>query len=169
MPPEKWWGIDFGYDYNDIDSRTNICFTLTVTPLPPGSTACPNPGGSQTTSAVSAYDNKLHFAFFNVVLRPVKRVTTRFGYSISSTSGETLILGPINSPTGTLAFNYHKPYAGVEIKLTNYVAVKSIWNYHGYNEKSPADVFTSPVDAFGNLLGRDFRGNQFTTSVRFTF
>jgi hypothetical protein len=169
LMPDSWWGVDFGYDFNDIESRTNICFTLTTTPLPPGSGPCPITLPAQTTFAISTYDNTLHFGFFNVVLKPVKRVKTYFGYTVSSTSGQTLILGPINAPTGPLAFNWHKPNAGVEIQLNKFVMLKSSWSYYGYNEKEAPDVFTSPLDTLGNLIGRDFRGNQFTTSVRFTF
>ncbi len=163
------WGVDFGYDYNDINSKTNICFTLVFTPLPPGSGPCPNAGGSQTTSAISSYINKLHFGYVNFMARPVKRLTTNFGYTLSSTSGNTLILAPINAPRGTLAYNWHKPYANVQIELHKSVFLKSSWSYYGYNEKDAADVYTSPLDSLGRLVGRDFHGNLFTTSVRFVF
>ncbi len=165
------WSLDFGYDYNDVSSKTNICFTLNSTPLPAGSGPCPVPPpvGTQVTSAVSSYDNRLDFAYFNFMWKPIKRLTTKLGYNISSTSGDTLILGPINAPRGTLAYNWHRPYAGVDIALEKHVTLKSAWNYYGYNEKQTADVFTSPVDSLGRLVGRDFRGNLFTTSVRFAF
>jgi hypothetical protein len=169
LMPDSWWGVDFGYDFNDVESRTNICFTLTTTPLPPGSGPCPIVLPAQTTSAISEYDNTLHFGFFNIFFKPVKRLKTYFGYTVSSTTGNTLILGPINAPRGTLAFNWHKPNAGVEIQLNKNVMLKSSWSYYGYNEKDAPDVFTSPLDSFGNLIGRDFRGNLFTTSVRFIF
>jgi hypothetical protein len=169
LAPDKSWAFDFGYDYNDVMSNTNICFTLTTTPLPPGSGPCPVTVPAQTTFAISNYDNKLNFAYFNVTWKPFKRLWTNLGYAISSTTGETLILGPINAPTGPLAFNWHKPYANIEIGLNDYVFVKSGWNFYGYNEKTPADVFTSPVDSLGRLVGRDFRGNLFTTSVKFVF
>jgi len=165
------WGLDVGYDFNDVDSKTNICFTLTTVPLPTGAGPCPVPPpvGTQVTSAISTYDNRLHFAYFNFMVKPVKRLTTNFGYTVSSTSGDTLILGPLNAPRGTLAFNWHKPYANVEIELTKYLSLKSSWGYYGYNEKQATDVFTSPVDSLGRLVGRDFRGNLFTTSARFVF
>jgi hypothetical protein len=163
------WGLDFGYDYNDIYSQTNICFTQNGAPLPPGSTPCPNAGGTQTTSVISLYDNRLHFGYFNFMVRPFKRLTTDFGYTISSTSGETTALGPLNYPRGPLAYNYHRPHAGVTVELTKNVFLKSSWGYYGYNEKEVADGFTSPVDSLGRLVGRDFRGNLFTTSARFVF
>jgi hypothetical protein len=163
------WSFDFGYDFNDVDSKTNICFTLTSVPLPSGSGPCPISTSAATTFAISTYQNKLHFAYFNFMWKPVKRLTTKFGYNISSTSGDTLILGPINAPRGPLAYNYHKPYAGVEIELEKHISWNTNWNYYGYNEKQAADVFTSPVDSIGRLVGRDFRGNLFTTSVRFVF
>jgi hypothetical protein len=163
------WGFDFGYDYNDIESRTNICFTLNGAPLPPGSTPCPNAGGTQTTSVVSLYDNKLHYAYFSFMVKPVRRLTTNFGYNVSSTTGETTALGPLNYPRGPLSFNYHKPFADVQIELSKYLFLKSSWGYYGYNEKEAADLFTSPTDSLGRLVGRDFRGNLFTASARFVF
>jgi hypothetical protein len=168
MMKEKW-SVDFGYDWNDVSSRTNICFTLTTVPLPPGSGPCPISTPSATTFAISRYDNRLDFGYVNFMWKPVKRLTTKMGYTITSTSGDTLILGPINAPRGPLAYNYHKPYAGVEVELDKHVMLKSDWNYYGYNEKQTADIFTSPVDSLGRLVGRDFRGNLFTTSVRFVF
>jgi hypothetical protein len=163
------WTVDFGYDYNDIDSKTNICFTLTGTPLPPGSSPCPTASSANTTFAVSDYVNHLQFAYFNLMWKPFKRLTTKAGYNISSTTGNTLILGPINTPNGTLSYNYHKPYAGVDIELERHVILKSGWNYYGYNEKQAPDTLTSPLGSLGLAQGRDFRGNLFTTSVKFIF
>lgn len=163
------WSLDFGYDFNDISSRTNICFTLTTVPLPTGSGPCPISTPAATTFAISTYDNRLDFAYFNFMWKPIKRLTTKLGYNITSTSGDTLILGPLNAPRGTLAYNWHTPYAGVDIELQKHVTLKSGWNYYGYNEKQAADVYSSPLDSLGRLVGRDFRGNLFTTSVRFVF
>jgi opacity protein-like surface antigen len=163
------WGFDIGYDYNDVESRTNICFTLTGTPLPSGSSPCPVSVPAATTSVISLYDNKLHFAYFNFMVKPFKRLTTNFGYTVSSTAGETTALGPLNYPRGPLAFNWHKPYAGVEIEMSKNVFLKSSWGYYGYNEKEVADTFTSPTDSLGRLVGRDFRGNLFTASAKFVF
>jgi len=167
MMKEKW-SLDFGYDFNDISSKTNICFTLTTVPLPPGSGPCPGASAS-VTSAVSNYDNRLDFLYFNFMWQPLKRLTTKFGYNVNRTSGSTLILGPINAPQGTLAHDWHRPYAGVDIELEKHITLKSGWNYYGYHEKQAADIYTSPVDSLGRLVGRDFRGNNFTTSVRFVF
>jgi hypothetical protein len=169
LMPESWWGFDVGYDFTDIESNTNICFTLTTTPLPPGSGPCPVTSPAQTTFAISDYDNNLHFGFLNVVLKPVKRVTTYFGYNVVRTTGDSLILGPINAPRGTLTYTFYRPSAGIDIMLSKYATLKSTWGFYGYNEKDFADPFTSPVDSLGRLVGRDFRGNLFTTSVRFTF
>jgi hypothetical protein len=168
MMKEKW-SLDFGYDFNDISSKTNICFTLSGASLPPGSTPCPVSVPAANTFAISTYDNRLDFLYFNFMWQPLKRLTTKFGYNVNRTSGDTLILGPINAPKGTLAHDWHRPYAGVDIELEKHITLKSGWNYYGYHEKQAADVYTSPVDSLGRLVGRDFRGNLFTTSVRFVF
>jgi hypothetical protein len=153
------FALDVGYEYNDIFSTTNICFTLPGTMLPPGSSPCPVTTPAATTSGISIYENKLHYGYFGTMWRPVKRVTSRFGYTLSSTSGDTLILSPV-APPGTLSYNYHQPYIGLDVDLTHGVTGKAYWGYYGYNEKTPAGTFTP---------ARDFRGNLVTLSMRYAF
>jgi hypothetical protein len=153
------FAFDFGYEYNDILSETNICFNLPVSLRPAGSVACPAATGATPASAVSVYKNKLNFTYFNTMWRPIKRVTTNFGYTLSSTSGSTLTLSPF-SPAGTLSYNYHKPYAGFDLDMSRGFVGRVYWGYYGYNEKTPAGTFTSP---------RDFRGNIVTMSMRYGF
>jgi len=91
------------------------------------------------------------------VVKPWKRVTGGLGYAVTSTSGNTLILNP-NAPTGPLNFNYHLPTASLAVDLTKNLTYKAGWNYYDYNEKS----------APGRSLPRDFRGNAFTLSLRYS-
>jgi hypothetical protein len=152
------WGLDLGYDFNDIFSQTNICFTLGGQ-LPPGSSPCPVATSAQTTQALSFYNMDTHFGYFDLMFRPVRRVTARMGYTVSSTAGSTLILSP-NSPPGPLQYNYHKPFGGLAFDMGRNLTLKGDWNYYGYNEKAPPD----PAVGF-----RDFRGNMLTTSLRWAF
>ena len=103
------------------------------------------------------YKESSNFASGTVFLKPTKRVTTNFGYTITSTTGTTLILNP-NAPTGPLSYNYHLPTATLAIELQKHMLFKTGWNYYDYNEKSQA----------GPTLPRDFRGNVFTLSMRYT-
>ena len=152
-PPEAKWGLDLSYDYNDIFSQTNICFVATPNRNPPGVTSC----GTPFLSGLSFYTNLSHFASGTFVLKPWKRVTAGAGYAVTSTSGNTLILNPF-APTGPLAYNYHLPTASLAIAISEKLTYKTGWNYYDYNEKS------SP----GSTLPRDFRGNMFSMSLRYS-
>ena len=150
LPANSKVGFDVSYDYNDIFSQTNICFV--ATPTPPGALSC----GTPFLSGLSVYKESSNFASGTVFLKPTKRVTTNFGYTITSTTGTTLILNP-NAPTGPLSYNYHLPTATLAIELQKHMLFKTGWNYYDYNEKSQA----------GPTLPRDFRGNVFTLSMRY--
>jgi hypothetical protein len=79
------------------------------------------------------------------------------GYALTSTSGNTLILNPF-APAGPLNYNYHLPTASLAFAFSEKLVYKAGWNYYDYNEKSDP----------GPTLPRDFRGNSFSMSVRYT-
>jgi hypothetical protein len=150
-PPEARWGLDLGYDYNDIFSQTNICFV--ATPTTPGALSC----GTPFLSGISVYTETSHIVNSSVFLKPVPRVSMAVGYTVTSSNGNTLILNP-NAPTGPLAYNYHLPVASLAVEFSKQLTFKGGWNYYDYNEKS------NP----GPTLPRDFRGNTFTLSLRYS-
>jgi hypothetical protein len=154
-PASERWALDFAYDYNDIFSQTNICFVGTL--LPPGTSSCSL--SAALLQQISTYKNFAHFDSVNGMWKPMKRVTTQVGYTLVSTSGNTLILNP-NAPPGTLAFNYHRPYGALAVALLKGLSSKAGWGYYGYNEKSPPDLTTAL---------RDFRGNLVTVAIRYAF
>jgi hypothetical protein len=150
-PAEAMWGLDLSYDYNDVFSQTNICFV--ATPVPAGSLSC----GTPFLSGISVYNQTSHVGSGSIYLKPTKRVTAAVGYTVTSSNGNTLILNPI-APTGPLAFNYHLPSGSLVIQMAKNLAFKGGWNYYDYNEKSDP----------GPTLPRDFRGNSFTLSLRYS-
>lgn len=150
-PPEGKWGFDLGYDYNDIFSQTNICFVST--PTTPGTLSC----GTPFLEAPSVYKETSNIVNSSIFLRPFARVNLAVGYTVTSSNGSTLILNP-NAPTGPLAYNYHLPTASLAVELTKKLIYKTGWNYYDYNEKSDP----------GPTLPRDFRGNTFTLSLRYS-
>lgn len=158
VAPNDRWSIDFGYDFNDVFSQTDICFFLSGTP-PVSTTSCPIPGGNNELSALSTYKNKAHYGFTDLMFRPVKRVTLTAGYMLTSTTGNTVILNP-NSPAGPLQYNYHTPYASVKVDLQRGFAWKAGWNFYDYNEKD------EPIDLTGP---RAFRGNNLALSMIYSF
>lgn len=152
MSPNDKFSLDLNYDYNDIFSRTRICFV--TTPSPPVSIIC---GGSPFASGISLYTENAHTGGGGLLYRPMPRVTTGIGYTITSTVGNALILNP-NAPTGPLSYNYHLPQATLAIELNKHFTYKTGWNFYDYNEKS------NP----GPTARRNFRGNVFTLSMRYS-
>jgi hypothetical protein len=152
MTPNDKFSLDLHYDYNDVFSRTNICFV--TTPSPPVAISC---GGSPFASGISLYTENANSGGGGLLYHPVPRVTAGIGYTITSSVGNALILNP-NSPTGPLSYNYHLPQASLAIELNKHFTYKTAWNFYNYNEKS------NP----GPTLPRDFRGNVFTLSMRYS-
>lgn len=155
VEPNERFSLDFGYDFNDVFSQTNICFVGAV--QPPGTIACP--GAAALLQQISLYDQDTHYGYLGFMWKPIRRLETRLGYSLVSTSGKTLILNP-NVPVGPLAFNYHRPYAAIDFDLAKGLTFRSNWGYYGYNEKAPPDPSTA---------ARDFRGNLVSLSLRYAF
>lgn len=152
ITPNDKFSLDLDYDYNDVFSRTNICFV--TTPSPPVSIAC---GGSPFAAGLSFYTEKSHSGGGGLQFHPVQRVSAGLGYTITSSVGNTIILNP-NAPSGPLSYIYHLPQATLAIDLTKHLTYKTGWNFYNYNERS------NP----GPTTPRDFRGNVFTLSMRYT-
>ena len=152
LNPNDKLSLDLNYDYNDVFSRTNICFV--TTPSPPVAISC---GGAPFASGLSFYTENAHSGGGGLLFRPLPRVTTGIGYTITSSSGNTLILNP-NAPLGPLSYNYHLPQANIAFELNKHFTYKTGWNFYDYNEKSDP----------GPTLPRSFRGNVFTLSMRYS-
>ncbi len=157
LEPNDRMSFDIGYEYNDIFSTILVCFVSSSSP--PGLSKCP--GSTVLLAQNSVYTNKAHYGYVDLMWKPIKRVTTHLGYAITSATGSTLILNP-NTPPGSLAFNYHRPYGGFAVELAKGLTWKANWTYYGYNEKEQL----VPVDATGP---RDFRGNMVTLALRYAF
>jgi hypothetical protein len=152
LSPNDKFSLDLHYDYNDVFSRTHICYV--TTPSPPVSISC---GGSPFAAGLSFYNENAHSGGGGLVFHPIARVTTGIGYTINSSVGSALILNP-NAPTGSLSYNYHLPQATLTIDLSKHLAYKTAWNYYDYHEKSNA----------GPTAPRNFMGNVFTLSMRYS-
>lgn len=155
--PGDRFGLEVGYDYNDVFSQILICFVSTT--APPGIAKCP--GSTILSQDLSVYTNKSHFGYFDVMWRPIRRLTTRIGYNVTNTSGSALFLNP-NAPPGPLDSIYHRPYGGFDYTFVKNWTGRAYWGYYGYNEAQSA----VPQDVFAP---RDFRGNMVTLSLRYAF
>ena len=154
LNPRPSFGLEAGYNYDDIYSTTNICYVLTAAP-PANSTLCG--AGTPYISADSLYINKINFGYAGITYKPIRRATWNLGYNLTSSSGATPLLANPGATT-SLGFNYHKPTAGLDVILAKGLTWRTVWGYYDYNEK-----FLSP------LLPRDFQANTATLSLRYDF
>lgn len=182
LAPKPNVTLDFGYNYWDVYSQSEICFNYSITATnttpppasipvstsPPGvaTTACPIPGasvGAAGLGTLSTYASTDHFAHAGVMWKPFKRVTTALGYSGSFVRGNSIFLNPL-APSGTLDYNYQSPYGFIDFDLGKGLSYKMVWNYYGFNQKAN----TSPFGLAAIPL-QDFNGSNATFSFRYSF
>ena len=154
--PSDRIAVELGYDYSDDFSQILICFVDTAAPAVIAT--CP---ASTLSQELSVYTNKSHYGYFDVMWKPIHRLTTHLGYNITSTTGSALFLNP-NAPTGPLDSNYHRPYGGFDYAIAKGWTGKAYWGYYGYHE----DPSLVPQDL---AAPRNFRGNLVTLSMRYAF
>jgi len=164
LEPNDRLNFDMGYEYGNVFSRSNICFAV-GTGVPKGLTPCPVVSGTGPVSGISQYASTDHFGYFNVLFRPMRRITATLGYAVNSTTGNAPILDPTtglplilnpNTPAGTLQYNYHKPFAGVVVGIARNLTWRAAWSYYGYGEKAPPDP-TGPRSFHANLVDLTLR------------
>ncbi len=155
--PNDRIAVELGYDYSDDFSQILVCFVSTVAPA--GIAKCP--GSTVLSEELSVYTNKSHYGYFDVMWKPIHRLTTHLGYNITSTTGSALFLNP-NAPTGPLDSNYHRPYGGFDYAIAKGWTGKAYWGYYGYHE----DPSLVPQDL---AAPRNFRGTLVTLSMRYAF
>lgn len=175
--------VDFGYNYWNVYTQSLVCFaystsynnpapppnTLPVSTFPPGvpmlptGPACPITGASSPLGALSTYSSNDNFAHAAVIWKPMKRVTAVVGYGGSFVRGNTIFLNPL-TPSGTLDFNYQRPYASIAIDVYRGFTYKMSWNYYGYTQTEN----TSPF-GLAAIQSPNFNGNNATFSFRYSF
>jgi hypothetical protein len=175
--------VDFGYNYWNVYTQSLVCFpysTSAANPAPPPATlpvstfpigvpqlstgtACPIAGSPSPLGALATYNSKDNFAHAAVIWKPTKRVTASVGYGGSFVRGNTIFLNPL-TPSGTLDFNYQRPYASLEFAVYRGFSYKMSWNYYGYNETGSTNPFgLAPIQL------QDFNGSNATFSFRYAF
>jgi hypothetical protein len=179
LTPNERFSFDVSYTYSNIYFQILECWaygsgvtpgTLTSGLLPSGAitTPCPVPVGLQGPDltgfgGTATYSSKTHFAYADVLWKPIKRLTLRAGYSGSFANGNTLFLNP-NAPVGPLQYAYQKPYAGFAFDLAKGLTYKTTWTYYGYNPRSLANpAGLAPIGS------QDFNGNNVTLALRYSF
>jgi hypothetical protein len=175
--------VDFGYNYWDVHTQAIVCFAYSITsvnpapppatvvasafppgvPMLPGGTACPIAGASSPLGALSTYGSTDHFAHGAVIWKPMKRVTTMVGYGGSFVRGNTIFLNPL-TPSGTLDFNYQRPYASIAIDIARGLSYKMAWNYFEYTQVGNTTPF-----GLASIQSPNFNGSNATFSFRYSF
>jgi hypothetical protein len=162
LTPKERFGIDLAYNYSDVLQNAFICFNDTpptgvVLPVVTNATTCADDTGNPLRTD-SYYVNNTHFGMGTVMLKPVKRVTTKVGYSITNVDGRTPQFN-ILQPLGSLAYNYHLPVANLGVDLGHSLSWNAGWNYYQYGERS----FVGPTGP------RYFHANTATLSLEYAF
>ncbi len=183
LTPNQRLSVDFGYNYWDVYTQSLICFAYSQTsanpapppatvvasafppgvPVLPGGTACPIAGASSPLGALSTYESTDHFAHAAMIWKPFKRVTAVIGYGGSFVRGNTIFLNPL-TPSGTLDFNYQRPYASLSFDLYRGLSYKMSWNYYGFSEAGTTTPF-----GLAAIPSQNFNGNNATFSFRYSF
>jgi hypothetical protein len=153
--------VDFGYHYMDIFTQTYICFADTGSTV--FTSACTIPGTTGPLGTLSFYASKDHYAYADVMWKPVKRVTAMLGYAGSIVRGNTTFLNAL-SPSGTLNFNYLKPFVSLSYDIRKDLTYKTSWNYFGYNDRG----FPNPA-GLARLPSQDFNGSNVTFSLKYVY
>ena len=165
QPVEKF-GMEIGYDYNDVFSQVLICYISVAAGQPgPGIQACPNVAG--LVQQLSTYVNKSHYGYFDFTVTPYRHLTARLGANLTGTSGSQLRLDPQalipNQVTGPLNSKWLHPFGGLDYQFARNWTGKVYWDYYGYHEDPTAGAVQ---DVFAP---RNFRSNLVTLSVRYAF
>ena len=173
LTPNDRFSFDLGYTYSNIYFQLIECWSYGAAggpPPPPGAitTGCPVPvdlqGGDVTAfGGLATYSSKTHFAYGDVLWKPIKRLTLKVGYAGSFANGNTLFLNP-NAPMGPLRYAYQKPYAGFAFDLGRGLTYKTTWTYFGYNPRSLANP-----GGLAPIGSQDFNGNNVTLALRYSF
>ena len=162
MPRERF-SLDFAYNYTDYQQNAFICFNDSATTLPGVENAgsCTENGYDEPKNPLltnGIYTSHTNYGMGSVMFKPLPRLTTQVGYSITSTGGQTPQFNVLQ-PYGSLQYNYQQPLADVAVDIGHQLTLKAGWNYYQYNEQS----FVGPTDP------RYFHTNNATFSLRWAF
>ena len=163
LMPQERFSIELAYNYTDYKQNAFICFNDSDTALSVVATAgsCTENGYDDPKNPLltyGIYSNSTNYALGSLLFKPISRLTTQVGYSITSVGGYTPQFNA-QAPFGSLQYNYHLPLAKIEVNLGHNLTAIAGWNYYQYGEKS----FVGPTDP------RYFHANNETFSLRWAF
>lgn len=152
--------VELAYNFNDIASNAFICFQYLSPTLPPGTGLCAaDTEGGSPFQLYQTYSSQDNYGSADVLVKPLKRLTTKLGYSIVSVNGSATIINPLQ-PYGSLKSNYHRPLVEVDYEFARGWTGIARWNYYEYLEKTAF---------FGPTAPRSFHANLTTVGLRYAF
>ena len=162
-PPRQHFSLDVAYNYSDFLQNSSVCFQDTppsgiVLPVVTNAGSCAAFDSANPLLTKGSYTNRTHYGMSALVFRPVKRVTTKVGYSITSVGGSTPQFNALE-PDGALHYKYHQPLAALGVDLGHHLTWNAAWNYYQYAEGS----FVGPT------APRYFHANNATISLHYEF
>lgn len=163
LAPRDRFGIDFAFNYSDYAQNAFICFNDADTSLPVVANAgsCVANGYNDSRNPLLTYGyftSQTYYGLGSMVFRPMRHVTVRAGYSVTSVNGDTPQFNSLQ-PFGSLRYNYHQPIGSVAADIGHNVTVIAGWNYYQYGEQS----FVGPT------APRYFHANNTTIGLRWAF
>ena len=163
LTPRERFGFDFAYNFNQYQQNAFVCFNDSNTSLPVVANAgsCTANGYDDPSNPLLTYGyymSNTNYGMGLLMIRPLPRVMTQVGYSVTSVDGQTPQFNSLQ-PFGSLQYNYHQPLANLSVDLGHNLTWKGSWNYYQYGEKS----FVGPTDP------RYFHANNATFSLQWAF
>ncbi|HET7441576.1 MAG TPA: hypothetical protein VFJ47_09760, partial [Terriglobales bacterium] len=163
IAPRERFSVDLAYNYSDFLQNGIICFndkpaTGVVLPVVTSAGSCAALDSENPLLTNSFYFNDTNFGMGAFLFKPMKRVTTRVGYSITSVDGKAPQFN-ILQPDGSLHYKYHQPLADLSVDLGHNVSWNTAWNYYQYKEDVPV----------GPTASRYFHANTATIALRYAF
>jgi len=163
LNPHRRIGADLAYNYLGFQQNALICFNDTpptgvILPVVAnaGSCAANDPANPLLTNGT--YESTTHYGMTALMFKPAPRVTTRFGYSITSVGGSTPQFN-ILQPQGPIASAYQQPIADVDVDIARDFVWRLGWNYYQYGES----------DVVGPTMPRYFHANDVTVALKYAF
>ncbi len=163
LNPQRRVGADLAYNYLGFQQNAIICFNDTpptgvILPVVTNAASCAALDSGNPLLTSGFYESKTHYGMTALTLKPVPRVTTRLGYSITSVGGSTPQFN-ILQPQGALANTFHQPIADVNVDIAHDLAWRLGWNYYQYGES----------DFAGPTQSRYFHANDVTVALKYAF
>ena len=179
LNPGSGLTAELAYAWDDVYSRTDVCYQWTADTLFPQL-----PTGAAQTGTCAAVNSPLVGAgtyylshgnfeqpttFWMAVVNysVAKRYRATLGARESRVEGSSEMLNPFQIP-GALNSRTLTPFAETELKVAGEWSWHGSWNYQGYGEQGPLNVVSNGLLANG-LPSRNTHGNLVTLGVKYEF